>query len=113
MCWDYDDPSDYDPQWEYDDADPCDHEDYDVDILTGRAHCCRCGEAWWLTGEQLSQEHKWQAEQYEAIVAEEDRLAAERMTGSTKRLERGNPIRSERNKLMTVGALDRPRSRSK
>ena len=79
MCWDYDDPWDYN-----DEPDECDHEDYDVDILTGRAHCYRCGDAWWLTGDQLSQEHRWQAEQYEAIVAEEDRLAAERMTGSPK-----------------------------
>jgi len=49
----------------YDDLyedDPCDHEDRDVDILTGRASCWRCGEAWWLTTEQLEQELKVFAE---------------------------------------------------
>lgn len=65
MCWDYDDPWDYDQ-----DRDPCEHEDYDVDILTGRAHCSRCGEAWWLTGDQLGDELKRQAEAYEAYAEE-------------------------------------------
>lgn len=47
----------YDPYWDdQDDDDPCDHESYDVDILTGRAHCFRCGEAWWLTSDQLKNE---------------------------------------------------------
>jgi hypothetical protein len=43
---------------DYDDSDePCDHDGHDVDILTGRAHCWRCGgEAWWLSSDQLRHE---------------------------------------------------------
>jgi hypothetical protein len=67
MCWDYDDPEDYDDPTDYD---PCDHDQYDVDILTGRAHCHRCGEAWWLTSDQLKEELKIQAEMYESHAAE-------------------------------------------
>jgi hypothetical protein len=65
VCWDYDDPTDYD-----EDRDPCDHENYDVDILDGRAHCYRCGEVWCLTREELKIECSRQAEQYEAIAEE-------------------------------------------
>lgn len=34
-----------------DDADDraCDHDDYDLDILTGRATCNMCGERWWAS----------------------------------------------------------------
>jgi hypothetical protein len=49
---------DYDEYDDYVDDDPCDHEGHDVDILTGRAHCWRCGEAWWLTREELKRELK-------------------------------------------------------
>lgn len=49
-----DDP--YCDDWE---DDPCDHDDYDVDLLAGRACCYRCGEAWWLSNEQLKKETEW------------------------------------------------------
>jgi hypothetical protein len=39
------------PDDEYDD--PCDHEDYQVDILEGRARCDRCGESWYCSDEEV------------------------------------------------------------
>lgn len=39
------------PDDEYDD--PCDHDDYDVDILEGRARCHRCGESWYCSDEEV------------------------------------------------------------
>lgn len=56
-----------DPYWDYDADDPCDHESHDVDILTGRAHCFRCGEAWWLTSDELKAELRINAMLCEAI----------------------------------------------
>ena len=55
----------------YDDDDPCDHQEYEADVLTGRAICNMCGHAWWLTTEELNAEHRriaeygeWAADQY-------------------------------------------------
>lgn len=50
----YDDFDPSEDQYE-DEPDPktCDHDDYDADILTGRAHCHRCGHAWWMTSEEF------------------------------------------------------------
>lgn len=50
---------------DYDADDLCDHEGHDVDILTGRAHCWRCGEAWWLTSKELKLELRLFAQQCE------------------------------------------------
>ena len=61
-----------DPYNGYDDDDPCDHDGHDVDILTGRAHCHRCGEAWWLSSERLQAELTIQAELAEAYQQEAD-----------------------------------------
>lgn len=33
--------------------DECYHEDYDIDILTGRAHCHICGEPFWPTDDDI------------------------------------------------------------
>ncbi len=55
---------DYDPYWDIDDDEPCDHDDEDVDILTGRAHCYRCGEARWLTDKELRREIEIQAQMW-------------------------------------------------
>lgn len=53
-------PAEHDEFYDYDDYyvedEPCGHEDYDVDLLAGRACCYRCGEAWWLSDEQLRKE---------------------------------------------------------
>ncbi len=66
-------------QWKlaspYDDEpedDPCDHDDYEADILSGRAMCNRCGHAWWQTTEELETELRRQAE-YGEWVAEQER----------------------------------------
>jgi len=50
----------------YDDYedDVCDHDDRDVDILTGRANCWRCGESWWLSDTELKRELKLQADMW-------------------------------------------------
>lgn len=39
------------PDDEYDD--PCDHEDYDIDIVSGRAECHWCGEGWYASNEEV------------------------------------------------------------
>lgn len=62
------DPDDY-----YNDDEPqdeCEHEDYESDILTGRATCNMCGFAWWQTQEEIDAEierirayDEWQREQ--------------------------------------------------
>ena len=62
-----DEPFEYDDE-DYGDDDPCDHEGHDVDILTGRAHCWRCGEAWWLTSDQLTRELELHAMVCEAAI---------------------------------------------
>lgn len=46
----------------YDDEDPCDHEEYEADIMTGRATCTMCGYAWWQTTEESAAESRRQAE---------------------------------------------------
>lgn len=60
-------------QWKTDsgyDEDPCEHEDYEVDIIVGRAHCCRCQHSWWQTNEEIAAEvariaayDEWQRQQ--------------------------------------------------
>lgn len=34
--------------------DECEHEEFDHDILTGRATCARCGESWYLSYEEAA-----------------------------------------------------------
>lgn len=71
---DFDDFDDCDGEY-----DPCDHEGHDVDVLTGRGHCWRCGEAWWLTGDQLRHELELNAKLCEAI---DDDLGSAALRGS-------------------------------
>jgi hypothetical protein len=52
--------------------DDCYHEDYEADILTGRATCNRCGHAWWQTKEELEAEQRREAE-YQIWVEEQHR----------------------------------------
>ncbi len=56
----------------YSDDDYCDHEDYDIDILEGRAHCYRCGQWWYLTGDELDKHLRLQSE-YDAAMYREFR----------------------------------------
>ncbi len=53
------------------DEDVCDHDDHDVDILTGRANCWRCGEAWWLTDAELKREIELQAQMWVCFETED------------------------------------------
>lgn len=66
-------PDDFEDGYEMYDDDFCDHEDYDADILTGRAHCYRCGEAWWMTDDQLRRHIELSAQSYECLAALEDK----------------------------------------
>lgn len=47
--------------WDEPDTD-CWHEDYDADILTGRATCNMCGHSWWQTSEEIEREQRHQIE---------------------------------------------------
>lgn len=58
--------------WEDGEDDPCDHEDRDVDLLAGRACCYRCGQAWFLTDEQLRREISLASEMYFAEPVDGD-----------------------------------------
>ncbi|GEC56820.1 hypothetical protein [Bradyrhizobium phage ppBeUSDA76-2] len=51
---------------------PCDHDDYDTDILTGRCMCWRCGESWYATAAEMDRELRFQSE-YAEIMEREDR----------------------------------------
>lgn len=42
--------------------DDCDHENFDGDILTGRAMCYRCGHAWWMSSDEMKAEMRFQCE---------------------------------------------------
>lgn len=68
--------SDDDDLWleddDYDD-DPCDHDDHDTDILSGRATCYRCGESWWMSAAELKREIGLLAQVYECVAADPSR----------------------------------------
>lgn len=49
----------------------CCHEDYEADI-NGRATCCRCGECWYLTSEEIERERRLSTA-YDAMVRREER----------------------------------------
>lgn len=60
---------DYEPY--YDDVADCDHEDYEVDILAGRAECNCCGHTWWQTTEEIEREiERWR--EYDRYTQEEE-----------------------------------------
>lgn len=58
----------------YDDEpeDECEHDEYEIDILTGRASCDRCLHSWWATDKQVASEARRQAD-YADWVAEQER----------------------------------------
>ena len=69
-AWKTREPDDY-----YDDdPDPecCGHEDYDADILTGRATCHRCGHVWWQTPEEIAAEVE-RIRRYDELTRERER----------------------------------------
>jgi hypothetical protein len=59
------------PDDEYDE--PCDHEDYEVDILTGRCHCDRCSESWYASDEEINLQIRHEAEYHENMERENRR----------------------------------------
>jgi hypothetical protein len=59
-----DDP--YGDEWP---ADECDHEEYEVDILLGRAQCCRCPHSWYQSEDEVRREIERIAA-YDEYVAE-------------------------------------------
>lgn len=46
------------PHDDYEEEDPCDHEDAETDCLDGRVYCHRCGAQWYATAEELAAEHR-------------------------------------------------------
>lgn len=67
-------PDDFEEDDFYDgyDEDFCDHDDRDVDILTGRASCWRCGESWWMTDAELKHESELHAQMWICLEVEEE-----------------------------------------
>lgn len=57
---------------DYDEPYPCDHIDYEADILTGIATCDMCGHRWMQTDQQRAAERKAQAA-YDKMCEEWDR----------------------------------------
>lgn len=56
-----------------DEDDPCDHEEYDTDLLSGRCQCWRCGESWCASGAEMDRELRFQSEYAEAMDRENRR----------------------------------------
>ena len=60
----------------YDDYDPlldCEHENYEIDVLTHRAECDQCSHSWYLTSEEIDRELDRQANYYDDMMREERR----------------------------------------
>jgi hypothetical protein len=53
-----------------DEYEECFHEDYEADI-NGRAHCCYCSHAWWLTSEEIQHERELHAA-YDKMMRREE-----------------------------------------
>jgi hypothetical protein len=52
----------YDPQ---EPQDECEHEEYEIDIVTGRAECQYCSHAWWASRAEIDAEQDRQAAYWE------------------------------------------------
>lgn len=59
------------PDDDYEDEDPCDHDDYEIDILDGRCRCM-CGHSWYASNEQVEAEIERQAA-YDEYLERENR----------------------------------------
>jgi len=51
-----------------DECEPCAHEEYEIDILTGRATCDACGSVWNATEDQMKRHEQLAAQCYECAV---------------------------------------------
>ena len=63
------DYGDYDG--EYDPEIDCEHEDYDIDVCTGRASCNCCSNHWYVSSEEIDRELHRQASYYEDMERED------------------------------------------
>ena len=73
MSGPYDEDSwDFEDEYDDRDDDPCDHplECVDYDILTWRAHCSRCGEAWNASNAEMQMEMQFLCDYAESIAEE-------------------------------------------
>ncbi|OAF05488.1 hypothetical protein AYJ54_00855 [Bradyrhizobium centrolobii] len=78
MAWNDDSWRDSYDDWklaspDYEDEEPCDHEDHETDILDGRCRCYRCGHSWYATATDIDRELRFQSEFAEAMEREERR----------------------------------------
>lgn len=75
MAWNDDSWRDGYDDWKLaspdEDDDPCDHEDYETDILDGRCRCDRCGHSWYATAAEIDRELRFQSEYAEAMERED------------------------------------------
>ena len=51
----------------------CEHEDFSVDILTGRAECDRCPHSWYAGEDEIKRQIQHEADYYEHMEREERR----------------------------------------
>jgi hypothetical protein len=61
------------PDEEYDSEDQCDHDDYDVDIVTGRASCSNCLAHWYVRDEEIQRQIEHEATYHEHMERENRR----------------------------------------
>ena len=52
-------------EYDYEEEDPCDHEDAETDCIDGRVVCHRCGAQWYASAEELAAEHQRLVEYHE------------------------------------------------
>ena len=77
MSGPYDEDSwDFEDEYDDRDDDPCDHplECVDYDILTWRAHCSRCGEAWNASNAEMQMEMQFQTKHQKSQFLLEQQL---------------------------------------
>jgi hypothetical protein len=61
-----------DDDWE-DPRDHCEHDQYEIDILTGRAECDMCSHSWRVTDAQMRREIELQSKYYDDMERMERR----------------------------------------
>lgn len=58
---------------DYEQDDDCDHEHFDIDILSGRASCNDCLASWYATNEQIEAQHRHEIEYAEWVDQQQRR----------------------------------------
>lgn len=67
-------------------ADPCDHEEYDIDILTGRAECQMCPHSWYPSREEIDAEIRRHADYSEWCARENRRERLSNLLAPARRI---------------------------